>query len=191
MRGTCRYPATYASWGSAPHLAQPLCDRERMHGMPRFHVRPGQIEGEKAHPMCAKDTSKRKRDIGDARRTVNVHLRVTPAEKTWLKTHADEEGLSLTGYVIARTVHGEALSGLASVTTIGDISRELSTQGRNLNQLTAALNRMKQATEGGASARDVEEFVAGIRAQADETWPKLMSALGQCLDVLQACQARR
>jgi|GEM_PF-4963303 len=125
------------------------------------------------------------------RRTVRVNLRFTPAEKAWLKAHAEEAGLSLTEYVMARTVRGDALSGLSSLAVIEDIFDELRAQGRNLNQLAAALNRMALATEGDASARDVAEFMTGIRTQADEVWPAQYAALKRCADVLAACGDRR
>ena len=116
---------------------------------------------------------------------------VTPAEKAWLKAHAEEAGLSLTEYVMTRTVRGDALSGLASLAVVEDIYDELRAQGRNLNQITVALNRMALATQGGASAHDVEEFVAGIRAQENEAWPILSAARIRCLEILQACRTGR
>lgn len=125
------------------------------------------------------------------RRTVRVDLRVTPSTKAWLKAHAAEEGLSLTEYVMARTVRGEALSGLSSLAVIEDVYDELCAQGRNLNQLATALNRMALATEGGASGHDVAEFAAGIRAQASEVLPTQYAALKRCADVLSACGDRR
>lgn len=103
----------------------------------------------------------RKAEDGRAR-DQRISLRASPYERETLKRYADSMGLSLTDYLIYCGLYesdlrkGSRSRFMAARKELREIFVELRAQGRNLNQIAAAANRIASLMEREALTMDVD-----------------------------------
>lgn len=116
-------------------------------------------------PLCARHTDlQRRREAGVGDRASIVHVRVTPEEHAGLKRAADFRGLSVSELVRDLAL-GYPLKEPQPVADVLLFSEELVRQGRNLNQVTRALNEaLREGLLAGWAKTQAEELLATVQA---------------------------
>lgn len=88
--------------------------------------------------------------MGDARKTRRLFVRLTEREAALLREVADEAGLSVSALVLGRCLGPDA-GELPPAEDLARVWAELRAQGRNLNQIAEAANRLaRRGREGDA-----------------------------------------
>lgn len=119
----------------------------------------------------------RPRKPGDERRSCQIAIRLTPAERLRLDTAAAKAGLSITAYVRKQALRGRVL--VRRTTALPDRTlEELRRLGIALNQLTKTAHTYRRIDpETGHIARNAEAFLAKAIPAGDTLGPDAVEEL--------------
>lgn len=134
--------------------------------------------------MGHKSARRRKSADGNIR-NINFKLRLSLGEKARLLALANEAELSMSDYILRRTIYDEQPIYVVDAAALMALSRELAYQGNNLNQAVHALNAALAAphsprfegliSEGVKSVLHQEATRIAIYDKLDESVCKLMA----------------
>lgn len=134
------------------------------------------------------EPKRRRRKANDgSRRTSPFCITVTDTEKKLLTTLAAKAGRTRTEYILSCTVYADTLPVLPPQDELRALWRELVSQGTNLNQITAAANRLaKAADRGDVDPREIHDLVEAEGRLVAECHEEILEALRRVKDLL-AC----
>lgn len=134
------------------------------------------------------ELKRRRRKSNDGnRRTSPFCITVTDTEKRLLTTLAAKAGRTRTEYIFSCTVYANTLPVLPPQVELRALWRELVSQGTNLNQITAATNRLaKAADRGDVDPREIHDLVEAEGRLVAECHEEILEALRRVKDLL-AC----
>lgn len=145
--------------GIVSHLLLAAAEEERDVDASAHAMRPPRCKDDDADDRAG---APRKSSDGDVRNR-DVHLRVSSYEHHWLKRYAGANAMSVTDFILGRTVYSkDRLTPIIDKRFGMEVYRELNRQGVNLNQMTARLNTLHNL------ALDDEVDAGAVNALVDE-----------------------
>lgn len=131
----------------------------------------------------------RKSSDGDVRDR-DVHLRMSPYEHHWLKRYAEANTMSVTDFILGRTVYSkDRLTPIIDKRFGMEVYRELNRQGVNLNQMTVRLNTLHNlALDDEVDAGAVNALVNELR-EDNRTTRALINDAARAVLKMGACAA--
>lgn len=126
--------------------------------------------------MPRAEGSKPRKAEDNRARTERINLRVSPYEKETLKKYSDETNLSLTDYLLFCGLYASELRNTGQSRFVGareelrKVFVELRAQGRNLNQIAAAANRIASVSwREDVDAGLIDQLVRELREDNERT----------------------
>lgn len=132
------------------------------------------------------EPKRRRRKSNDGgRRTSPFCITVTDTEKRLLTTLSAKAGRTRTEYILSCTVYADTFPVLPPQDELRALWRELSSQGANLNQIAAAMNRLaKAADRGDVDPDEIHDLVEETRRLVAECREEIWGALRRAKDLL-------
>lgn len=120
-------------------------------------------------------------------RDKRISLRVSEQERSLLLEYAAFEGLSLTGYILHKTVYADQSVVILDTEIIDQLKTELVREGNNLNQAALALNVSLRATNKDFKKERIEKALERIQ----RVYKELIPLYQQILHELQNAKLER
>ena len=135
----------------------------------------------------AEATAGRVKSRAGDKRTRRFCIAISDSEWKLMRALAANAGMTRTDFILSCTVYADTLPVLPPQDELRALWRELVSQGTNLNQITAATNRLaKAADRGDVDPREIHDLVEAEGRLAAECHEEILEALRRVKDLL-AC----